>query len=194
MVFRWGAARRLNALEQLTAMREAGLLVPDHTTDIREAWGWVKEGALVFGRKLYHSQGRDIVGPGPRADRPIRRWRESEWWSKVVPDVVEEWRIHVFDGKSIARGKKVQTGPSIRKQLVRNRANGWSMIHTERPSDALREAAKGAVNACGYEYGGVDLFVRGDGSVGVFEVNTAVGLDDYTASAYARAVVRRAAG
>jgi hypothetical protein len=181
--------RRLDGLQQLKAFASNGLNTPEFTTDVYTAMTWVREGYLVFGRKLYHTQGKDIVGPGRRAPRRfLRRWRESEFWVKVIPNVEQEWRMHIFNGKSIARGLKVQTGPTRRKMPVRNRKNGWTMVHNIKPPDEVREAAKKAVAAVGYLFGAVDLLLDRDGKVWVLEVNSAPGLDDYTAEAYADAI------
>lgn len=115
---------------------------------------------------------------------------------EVIPNVADEWRIHIFLGKSIARGKKVLTNPEDqwRKMPVRNRANGWHMVHSERPTDEMRDVARRAVAACGYDFGAVDLLVTTEGGIYPLEVNTAPGLDEYTATAYARAIVRWAQG
>jgi len=208
--------RRLNAVEQLSAFHTAGILAPKFTEDVIVAQEWVRsEGAKVFGRRLKHSQGTDIVGAGyrpggprwittrkgnrvvrgTRPERWNRLWLEREWWSKVVEGVVEEWRIHAMRAPSgeyrvIGRAKKVQTEPPTRVQPVRSRKNGWHMVHNLEPSEAIREAGKAAVRACGYDFGGVDVFVLSDGRVGVFEVNSAVGMSDYTSAQYAKAFTK----
>ena len=175
--------RRLDAVEQLEAMNNAGIKVPEFTTDLHRASEWVREGCLVFGRRLFHTEGRDIIGPRHR------RWPRSEYWVKVIPNIGAEWRIHVFQGRSIARGMKVQTGESWRKMPVRNRANGWTMVHDPKPPKGLRTLAKAAVEAVGYDFGAVDLLVQEDGTQWVLEVNKAPGLDQSSAVAYAKAIV-----
>lgn len=185
---------RLNALEQLTAFKSASIPTITWTTDVGEARSWVRNGELVFGRKIIHSQGTDIIGPDYRVrrgrDRFGTRWLESEWWSKVEKDIGREWRVHIFNGRSIARGAKVQTGESWRKLPVRNRSNGWTMVHNIEPSTQVRETSKAAVVACGYEFGAVDLLEDTAGRVVVLEVNLAPGLDDSSAGAYCRQVRR----
>jgi len=194
----WGASApgavnggpRKNATEQLQAFKDARVACPEFTTDLRIAKQWVKEGHLVFGRRLEHTQGNDIVGPRHPA------WARRQFWVKVIRDVADEWRVHVFNGRSIARGHKVQTSPPHRRMPVRNRKNGWTMEHKTDPPETVREAAKAAVKACGYDFGAVDLMVDQAGKVYVLEVNRAPGLDDYTASKYAEAIgkaARRAA-
>lgn len=172
---------RLNAVEQLRRFHEHNIAHPEFTTSLPTAMQWVAEGGLVFGRKFIHTEGRDIIGPR----HP--RWIRSEYWVKVIPNVAQEWRIHVFQGRSIARGLKVQTGVTRRRMPVRNRANGWTMVHDVEPPRGLRTLAKKAVAACGYDFGAVDILVGEDGAAWVLEVNRAPGLDQSTATAYVKA-------
>lgn len=149
------------AIEQLTAFRGVGLLTPDFTTDIQTAYVWVDEGHIVFGRRLIHTRANDIVIPRIREDgrgRYIRngRWVQSEWWSKYIPPN-EEWRVHVFNNRTIARGRKVHTGSSWRKAPVRNVGNGWTYDFHGEPPKGLRKVAKAAVGALGYPHGAVDI-------------------------------------
>ena len=53
--------RPTNAIDQLTVFRSAGLLTPDFTTYRQIAMDWVNEGHMVFGRRLIHTRGNDIV-------------------------------------------------------------------------------------------------------------------------------------
>jgi len=180
--------RRLDAIEQLSVLSASGVNVPQFTEDINVAREWVNRGNLVFGRKRMHSQGTDIIGP----NHP--RWKDRDYWVKVVPNILQEWRIHIFDGKSIARGLKVQVREPSRKMPIRNRKNGWNMVHNVAPPEEVRKIAKLAVKAVGYDFGGVDVYIattdEGQEEIGVFEVNKAPGLDNYSAMAYANAIVR----
>ena len=152
------------AIEQLTAFRAAGLATPDFTTDRTEAMSWVGAGETVFGRKLIHTRGNDIVLPKfckkcTHISYPFEhrgRWWNSEWWSKYISPT-EEWRVHVFNGRSIARGKKVHSGNSWRKAPIRNIGNGWTFDFTADPPRGLRRTAKAAVAALGYPHGAVDI-------------------------------------
>lgn len=190
------AMKRLDAVEQLVAMLDAGVKTIEWTTDRQRAVQWVKDGAMVFGRKLRHTQGRDIVMP-----HRTRLWMGSEWWSKVVPEPLEEWRLHCMRERLgsdeylvIARGHKVQVGGPVRVEAVRNRRNNWRLEHTSDPPKGLRTLAKKAVAACGYDWGAVDLIVGADGQQYVLEVNRAPGLDNYTCEAYVRGFKRLANG
>jgi hypothetical protein len=211
--FKWAAGGK-PATEQLAAFKKAGLRCPEWTQDSQVVKSWMHPGKsvefrggqgmasssetgesqasvpMVFGRLQKHSKGRDIVGP------TSKDFWKREFWVKVIPDIVAEWRIHIFDGHSIARGLKVQMPDTANQKSVvvkrglpvRNRLTGWRMRHDVDPPKEVRETARAAVKALGYLYGAVDLAVTGNGDVYVFEVNTGAGLDDYTAERYAKAI------
>lgn len=196
------------AIDQLTAFRAAGLHTPDFTQDIQQAYQWVDEGYIVFGRKLIHTRGNDIVIPRVVENsrgRRIRsgRWVQSEWWSRYIPPT-EEWRVHVFDGKSIARGRKIHTGSSWRKAPVRNIGNGWTFDFTGKSPKGLRKAAKAAIGALGYPHGAVDILQVGPNAPGasntqettfyILEVNRIPALTcPYTRNAWVGAIRRHVA-
>lgn len=204
---------RVNALDQLTNMEQSGILVPTWTADPNLAKDWVRGGALVWGRFLEHTQGNDIIGPGYRPRRMVQRlfvgkekperwnehWLARDWWVKVVDpaDIVDEWRVHIFMGRSICVGKKVQTGQPTRKQLVRSRRNGWTLDFsaTMPAGHPARESARKAVEAVGYHFGAVDILELRDGSAMVLEVNSAPALGSpQTINAYTQAVLKAANG
>lgn len=197
---------RKDAREQLQAIAEAGLAVPIWTDNLETAKQAARIGGKIWGRKWIHTRGTDIIGSGYKTIRTKQRklieyfnpqWLKREWWVQVIPDdlIEEEWRIHIFQGRSLGRGLKVKTGDQRRIQPVRNRDNGWTMVHNVEPAPQLKTAAAQAVKACGYNFGAVDLFKLKDNSIVVLEVNTAPALrSDYTIAAYKTAVERLAAG
>ena len=86
------------------------------------------------------------------------------------------------------RMKKVQTYPNMQGPLpIRNRKNGWTFIRDcPLPTDQLRETAKAATAALGYPWGAVDLLYNPiTQRITVLEVNSAPGMDNRTATAYA---------
>jgi hypothetical protein len=180
------------ATAQLEAFEAAGLNVPQWTRDRRVAISWIHSRLVVLGRKENHTQGRDIeIGNGI----PLKKqWLTRDWWCKFVPST-GEWRIHVFDGRTIARAKKEPGpgSPGMTQVPIRSRRNGWLYRHDLEPSEALRNAARGAVAALGYPYGAVDLLETPTGPV-VLEVNRLPAMDNYTATAYVNAIRRHVAG
>ncbi len=203
---------RVDAQGQLTKFQEAGLLVPTWTSDLELAKTWVREGRLVWGRRWIHTQGQDIIGSGYRLPRLVRAsrikdrirpesfnqaWLQREWWVQVIPAdaIANEWRIHIFQGRSIGRGLKVQTGESTRVQPVRNRNNGWTLRHDVEPSHDVRLTASRAVQSINYNFGAVDLIELKDSRIVVLEVNSAPALrSDYTLNVYTEAITRMSQG
>jgi hypothetical protein len=181
----WGGGGK-NGLEQLQAFMEADVPCPLFTTSLEGAKEFVREGKEVWGRKLHHSQGTDIVGVG----HP--RWKRSDYWVVKIP-VSREFRQHVVDGRAIRRGMKVQVGEETRKLEVRSRRNNWHISYGEFEAPAgLRGVAKRAVEALGYTFGAVDVVEGGDGRLYVLEVNSAPATTDVgTLKAYVEAFKRR---
>lgn len=195
---------KLNATQQLERFRINGIHTVESTRTRITAEDWLRQGHIVFARRELHSHGSDIViaTPGPR--RPSKIWTRRDWWCKFIPSV-GEWRIHVFNGSSIARGHKTYNPKAVRSSstrtnrrrplpikppvvAIRSRRNGWMMEHTTQPSPRIREAARAAVSACGYLYGAVDILELSDGSVVVLEVNLLPAMDDYTRRKYVEAI------
>lgn len=178
---------RYTATEQLARFRTAGVRTVEFTHSRAEAEAWVSQGHTVFGRRETHTHGSDIIGAN-RSIPPGRRWRGRDWWTKLVRST-DEWRVHVFDGSSIARGRKVLTGPQVSRWPIRSRRNGWTLDHTQRTPPPVRDLAKRAVAALpGYLYGAVDILVDENGNPLVLEVNRIPGMDNYTCRKYAEAI------
>lgn len=190
----WGGAQ--DKLEQLELLHDAGLSAVEFNEDRRYVIGRLNLGEMWWGRKRRHSQGTDIQLPwkNGRVGGMLRqKWLSSDYWVRFEPSV-DEWRIHIVDGRSVARGRKVHSQPSTRTALVRSRRNGWHQTHSDSPTDEMRVLAKQACKACGLDVAAVDILVKENGDLVVLELNLAPSLrDDYTLEAYARAFERRLA-
>lgn len=210
-----GTCKLLTGVEQLARFGASGIPTVDYTTVPSQRDLWAQQGEMVLGRRLNHSQGKDIVIPGHLATCPrmsngralctckvlrrSKRWLERDYWVKYVYGVVSEWRLHIIKARSgelvsIARGQKVYTGggpaPTI-APIVRSRRNGWTLRHDTPLPKGLRELAKKAVAACGYDLGAVDALALEDGTFKVLEVNSRPAVrDDYTTSKYVEALRR----
>lgn len=197
---RWGGREVIGALnglcylasgdEQLDALKTHEIPIPEYTTNILEAMEWDEDdGAIVLGRNKTHSQGRDIRFNNRRRQRGHRHWDDSDYFTKWLPSI-SEWRFHIFNGKSIARGKKVWSleGPEP-EQPIRSRKFGYRMVHNQTPPKGLRKLAKRAVEALGYDFGAVDVLELQDGSGCVLEVNSRPGLSSpLVLDAYEKAI------
>ncbi|MDE1766605.1 MAG: hypothetical protein KGI27_10105 [Thaumarchaeota archaeon] len=191
---RWGQGAK-DGLTQLRTFTASHIACPEWTSDLAQAKKWVRAGVKVFGRRLHHTHGSDIIGPGYKAERWNREWTQRDFWVKVI-DSVAEYRQHVWDGRAIRIGKKAHTGESWRKNLVRSRNNGWTIDYSfKSPSepftDQIRQLSKAAVTSVGYLGGAVDILEGRDGKLYVLEVNSAPSLrDEHTLGAYVQAIQR----
>ncbi len=183
----------ISGIAQLKQFENAGVLTVEWTQNLRVAEAWVRAGVLVFGREACHTQGRDIVGPTHPS------WPYKAFWSKVVTNVAQEWRVHAFLGRRIGQGLKFQDPehpgaplPQWSGLPIRNRKSGWRMKHEVAPPPAVTDAAIRATVAVGYDFGAVDVLWTTDGRAYVLEVNTAPRMDDWTAQRYADAIAAEA--
>lgn len=183
-----GNVHLLDGIEQLQTFKSAGVpcvdfIIKPPPTDLGNR--------IYLGRKAEHTQGFDIRASNLPKERGKRSWTNSDYFTLYEPDVVREWRFHIFRGQSIARSLKVWTGTNpepTNHPIIRARRLGWHMRHDVKPAGALRELAKQAVEAVDYELGAVDLLEL-SGKVGkVLEVNSRPAIrDNYTLGAYERA-------
>lgn len=179
-----GKVHLLNGLEQLQAFERAGVPTVQFTAIRAVAEQWTREGKIVFGRSLNHTQGKDIVLPGDR-----RRWPAKDYWV-VYEKSDEEWRFHILKGKCIARGVKTfaaggEAVQRLREPFIRSRRLGWRLDHAPDPHEGLRTLAKNAVKAVGYDLGAVDMLFSEDYGGKVLEVNSRPAIrDDYTTNKY----------
>lgn len=180
---RWGVDA-ISGLEQLTRLSNAGVPCPIFTTSKLQVREWIREGKEVWGRSTFHTQGTDIIGKGHR------KFWERDFWVLKIPSIVAEYRQHIWDGKGIRRGKKLQVEEPSRKLEVRSRKNGWHIDYGPFPSPpTLREIGKKAVQVVGYKGGAVDVVEDREGKLWVLEVNSAPSLkDENTLKAYVDAI------
>jgi hypothetical protein len=170
------AADKLRSME---VMREAGVRVPNFSTDPTEL------NYPFLGRRRSHVRGTDIVLCLQRGD-----WRRKprDYYVEYVP-TVREYRVHVFDGQVIRVQGKYLDIPEDAAPHIRNHAHGYRF---RSPAKRLRseriEQATLAVSCLGLDFGAVDLLVGEDGNGYVLEVNTAPSCSPRTGAAYVNAI------
>ena len=177
-----------NAIDKKTAfliMKEAGVPVPEFTTDINVARGWLdrRETIAVFCRtEVDAARGNGIV-----VARRAAELVPAPLYTKYVRKV-HEYRIHAMKGEVFYVNKKQRRLDAPRgEQLVRSGREGWFFVHLDLPqwpNANARNAAGQAVAALGLDFGGVDVGVSEDGTATVYEVNTAPEIGRNTAAAY----------
>ena len=186
-----GECHLMDGLEQLQTLQAANIPIPQFV--VNADYGINFEG-LWLARRRNHTQGSDIIQVGQHI-RGRRPWRRSDYFVKYIP-AVREWRFHILNGDSIARGLKYYTGlrnnagpiPNQPDPIIRSRRLGWHLNHEPNPPKALRQLAKSAVAAIGYDLAAVDLLELEDGSGVVLECNSRPAIrDEYTLTKYEQA-------
>ena len=130
------------------------------------------------------------VGGNDLLNRPAR----ADFFAKKI-ELVREFRIHSFLGRSIRAGQKVEREGMTVHPWIRSFDAGWKILYdgvTARQNH--RELAHNACRALNLEFGAVDIGEKADGSLVVLECNRAPGLADGTVQRYAGAIQRWIAG
>ncbi len=163
-----------NKYKELLLLQQAGVPCP-------EVRGYGGDGWV--GRNFHHQSGNDLIkGTG------------RDYWVKLVPNVVHELRLHVFNGRVFRTGIKVHDPKEPNHHPVfRTWNTGWVVRYDRHLVNVVETAhywrhAVNAVKALDYDFGAVDLGIRADGSPVVFEVNSAPGLDGMTIQRYAEQI------
>jgi hypothetical protein len=161
-----------NKFKELEKLKAAKIRVPEVSLEPKESF---------VGRLKHHTGGHDLVTPPETPDFYVKRLT-----------FVQEFRVHIFKGASIRLGIKVPSEGA--HAWVRTHEYGWRFDYGGNAQSSyvkgVRQAAKKAIAALGYDFGAVDVAVTPKGRVYVLEVNSAPGLDnENTAKAYARHIV-----
>ena len=203
---RWGASP-CDKFHAFSRLRSSGIYTPISTSDVKEARDWVRWGITVWGRRLRHTQGKDIArfNHEARWTPGGRRWSNRDFWVQVLPSL-REWRCHVWEGRAFRMGVKgindadgVFNLSPMRAMLhmapIRSDRYGWQLCYSDailnqarEDRKPLRDLAKAACVALGISGGAVDILESLDGSLVVLEVNTAPALGEHTLEAYIEAI------
>lgn len=175
-----------NKITALKIMRDAGVRVPDFTTDPDEALKMLEDGPLV-GRRIikgHGAMGIEII-PEPEyfLDVPL--------YTKYIKKK-DEYRVHIFNGEVLdVTQKKLRHGLNGAVDYkVRNHAGGWVYARTniDPPQDVIVQSIA-AVSALGLNFGAVDVGWNAHyQQAHVYEVNTAPGLVGTTLYKYSRKI------
>lgn len=192
LVVNWGTAQGIpegytrilnarvvhNKYQELRTLAAAGVSVPPHGLQRREG-DWLA-------RRFVHQAANDL-----RANL-----RVGDYYVQFMP-TVREFRIHVFRNLSIRAAIKVPRVPQPNPRF-RTWEDGWRFDYGAACQQAIRQsvrdAAKAAVTALGYDFGAVDVGVQENGRPIVFEVNSAPGLDGETPRVYATKILEAERG
>jgi len=164
-----------NKYRELQRFEQARIPTLPFSQDYREGW---------LARLGVHEDGNDLGIGAMRGD----------FYTQLL-DIVEEYRVHSFQGRSIGLLRKVPRADFPAPHPVfRCYRHGWTLAYRntdgwrDRLPAGLRETAHRAVAAVGYDFGAVDIGRLRDGGIVVLEVNSAPGIDGDEVPAYGDAL------
>jgi len=177
-----------NKLRAFETMHRAGVRVVPFTTDITTAQEWGSKVVCRHTLNGHSGAGIEIIEPG--LDIP-----DAPCYTKyIVKD--SEWRIHVVAGQVIDATRKIRDPAFVGEPnwAIRNREGGFIFARNSgHPSAETSDQARAAVEACGLDFGAVDVMVsrstraHPDVLSYVLEINTAPGLVGTTVERYSEA-------
>lgn len=127
-----------------------------------------------------HVGGNDLMTPPARPD----------FWVKKL-DLVREFRVHSFLGRSIRAGVKQERAGATVHPWIRSYDGGWGIVYDGVTSrQQHRDLAHRACQALELQFGAVDIGELRDGSLVVLEVNRAPGLEGGTVTRYSSSILR----
>ena len=172
---------------EIKKCKEKGISTVPFFTSLLEALKASKEGA-VWGRKLNHTQGKDII---------IYPWYNLKFIPKkrdfytVEIQKAKEYRVHVFCGRAVRSGTKIKEQGTYDGPIW-NLGHGYSIRYEHPATKAAWELAKESVEACGLDFAAVDILEDKDGKVYFLELNTRPGLHGNTCEKYASKIMKAA--
>lgn len=163
--------------------------IPEFTTDVSIAEGWIKKGKKVVVReKLQGNSGDGIIFIDS-----IEAWDDYEkdkakLYVLYIPKK-DEYRVHVMGGKVIDVQKKAAKKDYPTKMInwqIRNHDNGFIFKREGiNPHPQVQEVSVNAINIVGLDFGAVDVIWNSYlDQAFVLEINTAPGLEGQTVKNY----------
>lgn len=179
-----------NKLLSFKRFSECKVSIPEFTENKEEALKWLEEGKTVVARTIltgHSGAGIIIADPENQNDLP-----EAKLYTRYIPKK-EEYRVHVCNRSAFYWQRKARKNDAQDDQVnwrVRNHANGFIYQHNNvQKHNKAYDLALDAVVALGLDFGAVDLvYNQKKDKWFVLEVNTACGLEGYSAEVYAHAI------
>jgi glutathione synthase/RimK-type ligase-like ATP-grasp enzyme len=194
---RWpNVANATNKLTCFEVLRDAGVSIPEFTTDETIALGWVRDKTTVVGRSILRGSGGEGIWLNTYENT---FYPDGVVAFPIVPLYVkyikktEEYRIHVFRGQVIDIQQKRRRANVPNEEVnwqIRNLNNGFIFARSNiRPADSVLRESVDAVQALGLDFGAVDIIWNSRRKTAyVLEINTAPGLEGSTINSYVNAL------
>lgn len=172
-----------NKYSTLKILTEAGVSCPEYTTQKEKAIEWIKQGSVVFCRKLLHANSGKGIVVASTEDELI----DCPLYTKYIPKKYE-FRVHVLGDGAVVSQKKKRNGwrelPEYSPK-IRSHRNGWIFASPDFVDDRCVALAKTAVKTLGLDFGAVDvIFNEKKDTFYTLEINTAPGIEGKTVDYY----------
>lgn len=168
-------AGTFNKLQELQLLAKNGVSCIPFSVNPREL------APPLFGRKVHHTRGTDIVPV--QCGRPDPLKRVSDFYTTVIPKK-REFRVWAFRGKPIGTYEKTLEYPAKygrkgRSREIWNWRNGFAygFVHQDNAPKELKSLGCRAVDAVGLDFGAVDIIEGRDDRYYVLEINSAPGVE-----------------
>ena len=179
------ASNKLMAFEVLD---NAGVSIPQFTTDMRTARYWLEDGHTIVERHTITGNSAEGVRVVNLDDETVENFlTDAPLYTKFIPKS-REFRVHVFRGEVIdyREKKKVRTEnrPENFNKYISSHTMGWVFCKNNiKHIDSVKSEAVKAVEALGLDFAAVDVMFY-EGEAYVLEANTAPGITGSTLGNY----------
>ena len=186
-----GATNKIICLQVLD---DAGVMVPEFSQQMSDTVDLFHDGrSRIYCRTKLNGHSGDGIVIATRPEELVPAPLYTVGVGKRT-----EYRVHIFRGEVLDFAQKRRmSGERLAEEgievdwSIRSHDKGWvySREDVVLPSE-LGEIAVRAISALGLDFGAVDCYLTAKGVAGVFEVNTAPGLEGTTLERYAEAIRR----
>lgn len=181
--------RAANKISTLSALSSINPLF--FTTDTREAKLWARLPNKVYCRTNIYGSGGDGIVIADTPDEVV----DAPLYTLEIEGILEEYRIHVFNGEVIDYAQKRRMNSQRREEegiqinpLIRNHTNGYVFARENvQVPDEVASLATNSISALYLDFGAVDI-VWNQELAYILEVNTAPGITNTTVVRYADAI------
>lgn len=171
----------VDKIATLKKLKENGVSVPEFSTNIEDAKGWINAGETVFCRTKTKSSGGDGIVVAKTLGELVSAPLYTLYKLKKF-----EYRVAVVDGVIIDfMQKKKRSDWNVETQgevnfLIRSHDNGWIFAREDvNPPKMVLDLAKKSVEVLGLNFGSVDIIYNlSEQKAYVLEINTAPGLEE----------------
>jgi len=183
-----------NKVATFDILGRAGSPVVPFTTDINQARQWFNE--PIYGKKINAVVCRALTransGRGITLAKSPNELVSAPLFTRYQPKT-SEYRIHVWNGLMLDAQEKRRVNGfdelTEKNPYIRNHPNGWVFCREDvEVPDEIEIASIEAVARLGLHFGAVDIGWHPEFGVGIYEVNTAPGIEGQTLINYANKI------